>query len=91
MARHHAVPNDAALDRLIIRLMMMKVPKALFFLAALANYSCIQEYLVITVAFCQAFLWMIVMTFYHTGMPTVAQARYFDTLLRSLTYLLSLS
>ena len=38
----------------------------------------------ITVAFCQAFLWMIVMTFYHTGMPTVAQAWYFDTFLRSL-------
>ena len=31
MARHHAVPNDDALDRLIIRLMMMKVPKARFF------------------------------------------------------------
>ena len=87
MARHHAVPNDAALDRLIIRLMMMKVPKAGFF----GNTCKLQEYLVITVAFCQAFLWMIVMTFYHTGMPTVAQARYFDTLLRSLTYLLSLS
>lgn len=87
MARHHAVPNDAALDRLIIRLMMMKVPKARFF----CSTRKLQEYLVITVAFCQAFLWMIVMTFYHTGMPTVAQARCFDTLLRSLTYLLSLS
>ena len=31
MARHHAVPDDTALDRLIIRLIMMKVPKAPFF------------------------------------------------------------
>ena len=81
MARHHAVPDDTALDRLIIRLIMMKVPKAPSFLAAHANYrnKCMH-----TVAFCQAFLWMIVMTFYHTAMPTVAQAWYFDTFLQSL-------
>jgi len=38
MARHHAVPNDAALDRLIIRLMMMKVPKAPFVFGSARNW-----------------------------------------------------
>lgn len=39
MARHHAVPNDAALDRLIIRLMMMKVPKAPFVFGSARNWQ----------------------------------------------------
>lgn len=71
---HHAVRNERELDQVILKLMTLGAPKAQWTVTTVSQtVGHVHMILAAPILPMQAFLWLVVMTYFHSGMPDVPE------------------